>query len=123
MLCRPYDSSARSGVAAANQDFTAADRAALRAHRSKLERTCAHHCRTSLGSYAMHNSLEHLAAAPRSQGIPSLHHPVSRGTCITDAAKAAALAAFTAAIARAPAPATQEEHTSVALAHEALATE
>ena len=71
----------------------------------------------------MHKSLERLAAAPRSQGIPSLRHPVSGETCTTDAAKAAALAAFAAEVAQAPAPVTQEERASVARAHAALAAE
>ena len=70
------------------------------------------------GSYAMHKLLERWAAAPRSHGIPA-----SGATCKTDAAKAAALAAFAAAVARAPAAATQEEHASMARAHAALAAE
>ena len=54
MLCRPYDAAARGDMAAANQEITAAVRAARRAHRDKLERTCARHCRMSPGSYVMH---------------------------------------------------------------------
>ena len=76
-----------------------------------------------LGSYAMHKSLERLAAAPSSQGIPSLRHPVSGETCTTDVAKAAALAAFAAEVARAPEPVAQEERASVARARAALAAE
>ena len=113
MFCRPYDASARSNTAAVNQEFTAAVRSARGAHRIQLERKCAHHCRMSPGSYAMHKLLERLAAAPRSQGIPSLRHLVSGATCTADAAKAAALAAFAADFARAPAPATQEQGASV----------
>ena len=71
----------------------------------------------------MHKSLERLAAAPRSQGIPSLRHPETGASCTTDEAKAAALAAFTAATARAREPATQEESASVARAHAALVAE
>ena len=123
MLCRPYDASERSNTAAANQEFAAAVRSARGAHRIQLERKCTHHCRTSPGSYAMHKSLQCLAAAPHSQGVPSLRHPVSGATCTTDAAKAAALAAFAAEVARAPAPATQEARASVARAHAALAAE
>ena len=66
---------------------------------------------------AMHQSLERLAAAPRSQGIPSLRHPVSGETYTMDAAKAAALAAFAAEVARAPEPVAQEERASVARVH------
>ena len=73
MLCRAYGAAARSDMAAANQEFTAAVRDARRAH--KLEHTCARYCRMSPGLYVMHKSLERLAAVPRSQGIPSLHHP------------------------------------------------
>ena len=123
MLCRPYDAAARSDMTAANQEFTAAVRDARRAHRNKLERTCARLCRASRGSYVSHKSLERLAAAPRSQGIPSLRHPETWASCTTDAAKAAALAAFTAAIARAHALATQDERASVARAHAAPAAE
>ena len=98
-------------------------RSARGAHRIQLGRKCAHHGRMSPGSYAKHKSLECLAAAPRSQGIPSLHHPVSRATCTADTAKAAALAAFAAEVARAPAQATQEERASVAHAYAAQAAE
>ena len=70
MLCRPCDPFARSDTAAANQEFTAAVRSARGAHRSQLERKCAHHCRMSPGSHAMHKSLERLAAAPRSRASP-----------------------------------------------------
>ena len=122
-LCRPCDASARSNTAAANQEFTAAVQCARGARHTHLERKCAHHCRMSPGSYAMHKSLERLAAAPRSQGIPLLRHPVSGATCMTDAAKAAALAAFAAEVARVPAPATQGERASVARAYSALAAE
>ena len=92
-------------------------------HRDKLERTCARHCRMSPGSYVMHKSLERLAAARRSQGIPSSRHPETGASCTTDEATAAALTTFTAAIARAREPATHEESASVARAHAALATE
>ena len=109
-----YDAAARGDMAAANQDFTAVVRAAHRAHRDKLEHTCARHCRMSPGSYVMHKSLERLAAAPRSQGIPSLHHPETGASCTKDEAMAAALAAFIAAIARTHEPATQKESASVA---------
>ena len=71
----------------------------------------------------MHKSLERLAAAPRSQGIPPLRHPETGASCTTDEAKAAALTAFTAAIARARESATQEESASLARAHKALAPE
>ena len=71
----------------------------------------------------MHKSLERLAAAPSSQGVPSLRHPVSGDTCMTDAAKEAALAAFAAEVARAPEPVAQEERASVARARAALAAE
>ena len=71
----------------------------------------------------MHKSLERLAAAPRSQGIPSLRHPETGASCTTDEAKAAALAAVTAAIARAREPATQEESASVSREHAALSAE
>ena len=84
MLRRSYDASARSNTAAANKEFTAAVRSARGAHRVQLERKCAHNRRMSPGSYAMHKSLERLAAAPRSQRIPSLRHPVSGVTCTTD---------------------------------------
>ena len=123
MRCRPYDAAARGDVAATNQEFTAAVRSARRAHRDKLEHTCARHCRMSSGSYVMHKSLERLVAAPRGQGIPSLRHPETGASFTTDEAKAAALAAFTAAIARAREPATQEESASVARARAALAAE
>ena len=78
-------------AATGNQKFTVAVRAARRAHRDKLEHTCARHCRMSPGLYVMHKSLERLAAAPRSQGIPSLRHPETGASCTTDEAKAAAL--------------------------------
>ena len=52
-----------------------------------------------------------------------MHHLVSGATCTADAAKAAALAATAAEVARAPAPATQEERASEACAHAALAAE
>ena len=125
MLCRPYDAFARSNTAAAGQEFTAAVRPARGAHRVQLERKCAHHFRMSpdVPGDAMHEPLERLAGEPRSQGIPSLRRPVSGLTCTTDAANAAALAAFTAEVGRAPAPATQEERASVARAHAALAAE
>ena len=123
MLCRAYGAAARGDVAAANQEFTAAVHDARRAHRDKLEHTCARYCRMSPGSYVMHKSLERLAAAPRSQGKPSLHHPETGASCTTDAAKAVVLAAFTAAIVWAHEPATQEESASVAPAHATLAAE
>ena len=81
MLCRPYDASARSDTKAASQEYAAAVRSARGAHRRQLERKYAHHSRRSPGSYDMHKSLERLTAAPRSQGIPSLRHPVSGATC------------------------------------------
>ena len=64
MLCRPYDAAAQGDMAAPNQEFTAAVRAARRAHRGKLEHMGARLCRISPGSYVMHKSLERLAAAP-----------------------------------------------------------
>ena len=123
MLCRPYDAAARGDVAVTNREFPAAVRAARRAQRDQLERTCARHCHMSPGSYVMHKSLERLAAAPRGQGIPSLRHPETGASCTTDEAKATALAAFRAAISREREPATQEESSSVARAHAALAAE
>ena len=92
-------------------------------HESQLERKGGHHRRMSLGSYAMHKSLERLAGAPRSQGIPSLRHLASGATCTTNAAKAAALAAFAAEVARTLGPATHEERTSVDRAHAVLEAE
>ena len=73
----------------------------------------------------MHISQERLAAAPRSQGIPSLRNPETGAyaSCTTDAAKADVLAALTAAIARAHEPVKQENSASVARAHAALAAE
>jgi len=99
ILCRPYHACVRSDMAAANQAWTAAVRAAHRAHRSKLERTCAHHCRASLASRCK-ESMESLPAASRNQCVSSLHHPVSGDTSgsTADAAKAAALVAFTAGV-------------------------
>ena len=64
----------------------------------------------------MHKSLQRLEAVTRGQGIPSLWPRVSGATCTTNAAKAAAPAAFAAEVARGPAP-------SVACAHAALAAE
>ena len=124
MLRRPYDASARRNTAAAKQEFNAALREQSALHPVR-KHSCARNCRMSPGSYAMHKLLERLAAAPRSQGISSssLRHPVSGATCTADATKAAAPAAFAAEVARAPAPATQEERASVARAHAALAAE
>ena len=69
--------------------------------------------------------LAQIAATPDGRSPPPEHPltapPLTGALCTTDAAKAAALAAFTAAIARAPA--TQEERASAARAHAALATE
>ena len=78
-------------------------RAARRTRRRKFENTFGHRCVMSPGLCAMHTSLERVAAAPCSQGMPSLRHPVTGEACNTDAATAAALAAITAANARAPA--------------------
>ena len=119
MLCRQYDASARSKTAAANQECAATVRSALRAHRSQLERKCGHNCCRSSGVIRHANGVNHLAAAPRGQGIPSLRHPVSGAGCTADATKEPALAG----VVRAPTPATQEERTSLARARAAVAVE
>ena len=67
----------------------------------------------------MQTAVDHLAAAPRGQGIPSLRHPVSGAGCTADATKEPALAG----VVRAPTPATQEERTSLARARAAVAVE
>ena len=113
MLCRPYDAAARGGMAAANQEFTAAVRDALRAHRSKLEYTrvpAAAVCPRARSSCT--NCWNAWQLLPAARGYPHCA-TLTRGHHAPQM-KAAALAAVTAAIAQAREPATQEESASVA---------
>ena len=79
MLRRPYDASARSNTAAANQEFTAAVRSARGAHRVQLERKCALNCRMSPGSYAMHKIAGTLGGCTPQPGHPLATSPSVRG--------------------------------------------
>jgi len=79
MLCRQYDASAHSKTAAANQECAATVRSALRAHRSQLERKCAHNCCRSSGVIRHANGGRSLGSGPPRPGHPLAAPPCIRG--------------------------------------------